>query len=334
MAKIETPWGDFEKTEDTQDIVEKEVLIEEEPDSKEVEEKEEEEPQLKEIVEEVPEDIIKTFDSITSSLEEEDLLFISEDKEYAPTAEGFKELVKDNLEALKTKLESEYNDKIKQLKEELESKDVVSVGDLDPSVEEEAVAMLERYYEETGFTEDEIVEKLEEVKNLDTIEKEAKIAQRFLVKQEKELNAIAEQNKTKEEEKNKKKVEDYIASIKTQIDETEEIAGFKLSQTIKNGFKEYLFKHEKDGLTKAQKAANDSSRRLKLAFLDYMDYNKKDFEVKIKTELANEYEKKKSRFTSKQSSTKGVTINNGEERQDKLLKGFADFWKGNSEDND
>ena len=334
MAKIETPWGDFEKTEDTQDIVEKEVLIEEEPDSKEVEEIEEKEPQVKETVEEVPEDIIKTFDSITASLEEEDLLFISEDKEYAPTTEGFKELVKDNLEALKTKLESEYNDKIKQLKEELESKDVVAVGDLDPSVEEEAIAMLERYYEETGFTEDEIVEKLEEVKNLDTIEKEAKIAQRFLVKQEKELKAIAEQNKIKEEEKNKKKVEDYISSIKTQIDETEEIAGFKPSQTIKNGFKEYLFKPEKDGLTKAQKAANDPSRRLKLAFLDYMDYNKKDFEVKIKTELANEYEKKRSRFTSKQSSTKGVTINNGEERQDKLLKGFADFWKGNSEDND
>ena len=74
MAKIETPWGDFEKTEDTQDIVEKEVLIEEEPDSKKVEEKEEE-PKVQEIVE-VPEDIIKTFDSITASLEEEDLLFI------------------------------------------------------------------------------------------------------------------------------------------------------------------------------------------------------------------------------------------------------------------
>ena len=50
MAKIETPWGDFEKTEDTQDIVEKEVLIEEEPDSKEVEEREEE-PKVQLIVE-------------------------------------------------------------------------------------------------------------------------------------------------------------------------------------------------------------------------------------------------------------------------------------------
>ena len=329
MSKIETPWGDFEKFEETTDteVVEPttEVTTEIEPDSTGAGE------EIKTVVVDTEEvsDIVKAFEDITSSLEDEELLFVPEDKQYEPTPAGFKEMLKDNAEALKSKLETEFQEKLDKLKAEYEDNNVVRVADLDPSVEEEAMAMLERYYLETGFTEDEIKEKLEEVKALDSFEKEAKVAQRFLVKQEKELETLREQKKLKEEQDKKAEIDNYVNSIKTKIDEIEEMAGFKLTPKVKSGFKDYIFKKDKEGLTQAQRAAQDPDRRLRLAFLDYIDYNKKDVEIKVKTELANEFEKKRSRFTSTQAMSKGTTVER-KESQEGLPKGFADFWNGNS----
>ena len=61
-----------------------------------------------------------------------------------------------------------------------------------------------------------------------------------------------------------------------------------------------------------------------------MDFNKKDFEIKAKTELANEFTKKTSRFTSKQSKSKGATIVEPESKEG-LQPGFLDFWQSKSE---
>ena len=122
-------------------------------------------------------------------------------------------------------------------------------------------------------------------------------------------------------------IEDYISAVKAEIDEMEEMSGFKLTNKMKKDFKDYMFKFDKDGMTEAQKASKDPKRRLKLAFLDFVDYNKKDFEIKAKTELANEYTKKNSRFTSKQAKTKGANIRKEGDQPDEGLKpGFLDFW--------
>ena len=56
-----------------------------------------------------------------------------------------------------------------------------------------------------------------------------------------------------------------------------------------------------------------------------MDFNKKDVEIKVKTELSNEYSKKVSRFTNKNVSAKGTTID-AQEKTDGLKPGFMDFW--------
>ena len=185
--------------------------------------------------------------------------------------------------------------------------------------------MLEQYYQLTGFTEDQIKDKITEVKTLNNLEREAKIAQRFLVKEEQKLEAIEKQ---KEEEKianKQKEIDAYITEVKSQIDAIDEIAGFKLDTKTKEKVKDYLFKVDKDGLTQAQKAGKDPQRRLKLAILDFIDFNKKDVEIKVKTELANEYSKKVSRFTSKNVSTKGTTVE-AQEKTEGLKPGFMDFW--------
>ena len=339
MGKVSTFFGDFEEVDESiEKVIPKEVDTEEKvevdtekdddqkpigkvepekvaPDSKGVEEQKSEEV----------DDLIKTFDSLVESLEKEELMFLDEEKVYEPTPEGFQQMLKDNMEAQKAKLEKEFEEREAKLREELENSQVVKFADLDPSDEEHALAMLEQYYQLTGFTEDEIKDKITEVKTLDNLEKEAKIAQRFLVKEEQKLEAIEKQREEEKIINKQKEIDAYITEVKSQIDAIDEIAGFKLDTKTKEKVKDYLFKVDKDGLTQAQKASKDPQRRLKLAILDFMDFNKKDVEIKVKTELANEYSKKVSRFTSKNVSTKGTTVE-AQEKTEGLKPGFMDFW--------
>ena len=341
MGKVSTFFGDFEEVDEQEEgkVVPKEVDTEEKPDvdiekDTEIEPVEKVEPEKvvpdskggggKE-VEEV-DDLIKTFDSLVESLEKEELMFLDEDKVYEPTADGFQQMLKDNMEAQKAKLEKEFEEREAKLREELEGGQEVKFADLDPSDEEHALAMLEQYYQLTGFTEDEVKDKIIEVKTLDNLEKEAKIAQRFLVKEEQRLEDLEKKRKEAEIANKQKEIDDYITEVKSQIDAIDEVSGLKLDAKTKEKVKDYLFKvDKKDGLTQAQRASKDPQRRLKLAILDFMDFNKKDIEIKVKTELANEYSKKTSRFTSKNVSTKGTTVE-AQESKEGLRPGFMDFW--------
>jgi len=339
MGKVSTFFGDFEEVDESaEQIIPKEVDTEEkvevdvekEEDTKPIEKVEHGKvaPDSKGGGEENKEevnDLIKTFDSLVESLEKEELMFLDEEKVYEPTPEGFQQMLKDNMEAQKSKLEKEFEEREAAIRAELERGQEVKFADLDPSEETHALAMLEQYYKLTDYTDDEIKDKIDTLKTLGDVEKEAKIAQRFLVKKEKEYEEVEKQREASKVADKQKEIDDYINSVKSQIDAVEEMAGFKLDTKTKNGFKDYLFKQDKEGLTAAQKAAKDPNRRLKLAFMDYMDYNKKDFEIKAKTELANEYSKKVSRFTSKNVSTKGTTVE-AQEKTEGLKPGFMDFW--------
>ena len=207
MGKVSTFFGDFEEVDESiEKVIPREVDTEE---NQEVDTEKEDNQNPIEKVEpgkvapnskgggeeksEEVDDLIKTFDSLVESLEKEELMFLDEEKVYEPTPEGFQQMLKDNMEAQKAKLEKEFEEREAKLREELENSQVVKFADLDPSDEEHALAMLEQYYQLTGFTEDEIKDKITEVKTLDNLEKEAKIAQRFLVKEEQKLEAIEKQ---------------------------------------------------------------------------------------------------------------------------------------------
>ena len=335
---IETPWGDFEELEELEEttVDSTEGKIEDTPEDKsedveETEEQEEEEV-IPETVEEEPKEaediedpVLNAFESITSSLEEEELIFLSSDKQYDATPEGFKSMLEDNMLAYKDKLESSFQERENKIRQEYEKSSAPKFSEMDPSDEDDAMNLLQEYYLDTGFTEEEAEEKLMEVKELDNYEKEAVIAQRYLSKKEKTAEANEAQKQADLEIERQAQVDNYIMSIKSQIDETEEMSGFKLSNKMRKDFKDYLFKADKSGETAAQKAGKDPNRRLRLAFLDFVDYNKKDFEIKAKTALANDYEKKASRFTNKQSKIKGKSMRE-KEQQEGLQEGFLDFW--------
>ena len=334
---IESLWGDFEELEETQETPKEEFEtetskedIEEETSKEDIEEssrdsKEETRETPKE--EEEEDEISKTFNEIASYLEEEELMFLEEDKTFDATPEGFKKMLEENFISYKNKLEEEFKNRELAIRNEYEKRNAPKISEMDPSDEYDAIDMLQKYYLETGFTEDEAADKLKQVKELGDLEKEAKIAQRYLGKQEAKREELERKRQEEEEASKQKQIEDYISAVKSEIDEMEEMSGFKLTNKMKKDFKDYLFKFDKDGMTEAQKASKDPKRRLKLAFLDFVDYNKKDFEIKAKTELANEYTKKNSRFTSKQAKTKGANIRKEGDQPDEGLKpGFLDFW--------
>lgn len=259
--------------------------------------------------EEAPEedDLVSTFDNISTVLEDEDLMYIDESKQYAGTAEGFAEMMKDNL----TAQEESFKDKMAKLEADIRAeyaKQTPSIADLDVENEDHAMAMLNEYYTDQGLEPDEVKEKIAELKDLDYLSKEAKIAKRVLVKKEAKTKEDAQKIEADKIAAKQKEVDDYVADMKKAIDDTEEIAGFKLTKKLTQDFKDYCFKADKDGKTQAQKAGKDPKRRIRLAFLDYIDFNKKDFEVKAKTAVAADFKKKNSRFTSKQSTSKGKTV--------------------------
>lgn len=333
---VESLWGDFEELEETQETPKEELEtetpkedIEEENPKEDIEEsskvpKEETKETPKE---EEEEGLSKTFNEIASYLEEEELMFLEDDKTFDATPEGFKKMLEENFNSYKDKLEEEFKNRELAIRNEYEKSNAPKISEMDPSDEYDAIDMLQKYYLETGFTEDEAADKLKQVKELGDLEKEAKVAQRYLGKQEAEREELERKRQEEEEASKQKQIEDYISAVKSEIDEMEEMSGFKLTNKMKKDFKDYLFKFDKDGMTEAQKASKDPKRRLKLAFLDFVDYNKKDFEIKAKTELANEYTKKNSRFTSKQAKTKGANIRKEGDQPDEGLKpGFLDFW--------
>jgi hypothetical protein len=100
---------------------------------------------------------------------------------------------------------------------------------------------------------------------------------------------------------------------------------------MKSGFKDYLFKPApRTGKTKMQENMADENRRLRIAFLDYMDYNKKDITKAITTDLTRTHRKKLTRFSSTGIKNKnGVSIKARTDNKSGTIK-FPTLF-GNSE---
>lgn len=268
------------------------------------------------------------FETLNGTLEDEELMFLAEDAEYEKTPEGISKMMADNMEAYKNKLEEDFGKREAAIRQEYENAGKPKFAEMDTENESQATDMLETYYKAMDMEPDEIKEKIQELKDLDTVSKEARIAKRYLAKQEKAADVKAAKAAEDAEIARQKEVDDYISNVKSNIDGMDEFMGFKLNKKTKDGFKDYLFKKDKTGETPAQKASKDMDRRMRIMWLDYMEYNKKDFDIKAKTEISNEMKKKTSRFTDKNSKAKGKKVidDTPPVEEEGFSEGFLDFW--------
>lgn len=271
-------------------------------------------------------DLGSMFEDISDDLEANELLFLPDDAVYEPTPEGLKELLKDNFKAMKDKLEAENNAYLAERLAELEGRGTLKYADMDTADEEHAEHMLTRWYEATGLDEDEIRDKIDELRDLGLTSREAKLAQKFLVRSEKIAEEQQKEAAKQEEIESKQRTIEYIDSIKKAINETTEVLGIKPTSKQKEKFQEYLFKIGRDGKTQAMRDSEDDSKRLKYAWMQYMDFDAKTFETAAKTKVVNEIDKKVKRFASVESSARGVTRREPDGQNSGLKRGALDFW--------
>jgi len=276
-------------------------------------------------------DLGDMFEDISDELEANDMLFLPEDATYEPTVQGLKELLKDNFSALKARLEEENNRILSAKLAEIEGTTQARFADMSTEDVDSAELMLTKWYEATGLDEDEISDKLAELNDLGLLSREARLAQKFLIRQEREQEAFLKEQRIKEEQAQIQENEKYIADLKQSILDTDEVLGIKPTPKQKKEFTDYLFKFDKDGKTQAMKDSEDQSKRLKLAWMQFLDVNAKTLETTARTKVVNEIEKKHRRFTSIESTTKGVTRRESQEST-KLGPGVLDFWSTSRSD--
>lgn len=164
-------------------------------------------------------------------------------------------------------------------------------------------ASLRQLYLDQGMTPEEAEEEIDDVESSGKLLKKASIAITALAKKEEKLIEARKEAKAKEVAAAEKKQQDEIDGINKLIDESEEFAGFKLDDKKRKGFKDYLFKvNPRTGKTQLQENMSDESRKLKVAFLDFVNYNSDDIKKEVANDLTRTRKKKLARFTDKKAA--------------------------------
>jgi hypothetical protein len=131
------------------------------------------------------------------------------------------------------------------LTKESNQKSIIKESLLNKGYSEPRIEKLLNRYEESGALEEEAQESLEEIK-----EYREKTKLQLLETQKKHADAELKQQ------------QEFISNVQKIINEAKDVRGFELSKKEKQDLVEYIFKPEKDGMTKYQKEYNNDLRNL------------------------------------------------------------------------
>ena len=305
-----------------EDLESGEEPAKEDEKSKKEEEEEEEEYEYSD------DDISKAY----SMLVEEDVLDVPEGEEFENSTSGLADAVaatvrkklKDEIAAIPPVVQEFYahvtgGNSPDTFKSEVR----VSWKDLDITEEDAQVEALRALYTSQNMSAEDIEEEIEDVKTAGKLEKKAALAKNILTaaeEKDEQAKILAQTEATKAaEDKARKDIED----VEKSIDTLDEVAGFKLDDKKKKNFKDYLFKvNPRTGKTQMQENMGDESRRLKIAFLDFVEFTKADLTKEEATKLTKTRRKKLVKFSDK--NTKNVNSSKtvkaaGENRSGKLV---------------
>lgn len=195
-------------------------------------------------------------------------------------------------------------------------------ADVDQEDEDVKKDAVEEFLRMQGLTDDEIEEELEDIISSDKLDKKASLAFKALEKRDEETEAKKAQQKSAAEQARIKAVEEEIKKVKEKISSIDEIAGFKMTDKRRAEFENYLFKvDKKTGLTQLQKNMQDEERKLKIAFLDFVEFNKEDIKTEVNTEVVTDRKRKLSRQTRRgvANTNSSVTVAKDKNTSGKLV---------------
>jgi hypothetical protein len=306
---------EIKENEDTEEVEETEKTNDDEDESEDdSDEQEETETDTSELNE---------TEKILATLIEEGSLFLPEDYEYEPTTEGLKKAFEDSeafrnesafREAINFLISKEGMDfvKIRQLQTEIESIDV----DNDELSDNAKVELIKKFYSDKGFEDEDLEEKIEEIIDEEKIDKEFKIAAKYLKRQkEKELEVEANRPVEKVQEQ-KNTVEQTKRYIKQTLNEVSSIDGYTISPKNKDKIFDAIYKPVRD---QEGNITTEFSYRLGLVLsnpekllvladilvnMDDKGYNFKNLEEKLETKVTKTFKKNIKELSKSDSKTK------------------------------
>ena len=190
----------------------------------------------------------------------------------------------------------------------------------DEDVKKQALKLL---YLDQGMSEEDANSEVEEVISSDKFDKKAELAIDVLTKKEEKAEVAKAAKLAEADTKRQKDREKEISDIEALIDSADDLAGFKLDETKRKGFKDYLFKiNPRTGKTQFLENMGSADRKLKIAFLDFVNYTKADLEKEVASTLTKDRKKKLSAFSDtnvKSTSSSRVVKTNTEANKGKIV---------------
>jgi len=277
-------------------------------------------------------------------LEEEGILEIGEDDEFESSPKGLGDAVAVTIKKKVDKIINSLPPEVHELYQHLRmgkpaseftaSTAQASWEDLDITDEDNQRKAMLQFLINNGSTPEEAKEEIEDLEVAGKLEDKADRAHKALVRKETKDKEAQDKAKAAKEAANIKARQEEIDGIKQEIDSLDEIAGFKLDDERKQEFKDYLFKvNPRTNKTQMQENMGNEDRRMTLAFLDYVNYNRLDMEKAVATDLTKKRKKKLSKYSDKNLKTSSgtKTVKAPEKNRNKQIK-FPSIFSSGAED--
>ncbi len=265
---------------------------------------------------EVETDEDSTFSPFVEELYNEGVLDFDENEEYDDDIEGFAKIVEytvskkvnDKLDSIPPTLREAIRiaEEGGDWLEIVEASAEVDYSHVDMDDEDNYSILIEEYLQDQELDSDEIEEMIQSYRDSNTLQKQAKMAQKYLIKRREQ--SILEATRKQEEtiKARQKQAEEVQSNIKSKILSLEEIAGFEISKKEKQNLIDYIFKPvNRQGETQVQVDMKvDDTMSIKQAYLMMKKFDFSQVEKKAKTSTARDFKKILNKYseTSKKSS--------------------------------
>jgi hypothetical protein len=311
--------------EKKEEIKPDEVIPEIVPPTTDTDPKPAEEEEVEEEEEEIEsEDDEFSFKPILDTLADQEVIWFDPEKEYTDDEEGLKEVFRDtakkeyeNFVAELPEDEKMFYDLIKSGASFRTAQEVANEVDfkfVDPEVADNQVLLITDHLTQMGYSKEDIEDKITELEDLGKLDREAKVAHKFLLKaQETSIAARVEADKRATAEA-KRKEEEAVERLKSDISKTKEIAGFKISAKENKELLEAIFEKSKKGDVRADKVKTayynivdkNPELALQVAYMVSKDFKFDDIERKAVTKVTQTLKKAVSNFKDNNAVSKST----------------------------
>lgn len=269
-------------------------------------------------VEEVEEDETETtqyFNTI-AFLAENDILKLDEDAEYEDSEEGLTQAMKDHFEKERIAYEESLGEEERELmeflknggtaKDFLESRDDSDYEDIDMTDGQNQFNVVVEHLIAMGYEQEEAVDSARDHLAANTLEKQAKIAQKKLIELSSKTSAQKlESLKAAQEAKEKERIREQEDMKKT-ILSTRSLKGFELKEADSKALYDFITTPDKKGLTGLQKT-NSEENKLAYAWLLMNGFNMDKIKKQIEADITKKVKVSLSAHRDVMTKPKAVT---------------------------